>query len=102
MHAETELKLLLPGAESQRIAEQLARHPLLRRRPSEVQALHNVYYDTPAQDLRRQKVALRVRRLRSGSPPRITTANPNLEPESVLSADTGLKWSGGYVWACKN
>lgn len=70
MHAETELKLLLPGAEPQRIAEQLARHPLLRRRPSEVQALHNVYYDTPAQDLRRQKVALRVRRLRSGSPPR--------------------------------
>ena len=45
----------------------MARHPALRRRPREVQQLHNVYYDTPDQALRRQKVALRVRR-QSGGP----------------------------------
>ncbi len=65
--SETELKLLLPGADAARIAGQLARHPALRRRPREVQQLHNVYYDTPDQALRRQKVALRVRR-QSGGP----------------------------------
>lgn len=32
---------------------------------------------------------------RSGSPPRITTANNNLKPEKLLSADTGLKWRSG-------
>lgn len=60
--SETELKLLLPGADATRIAAQLARHPALRRRQRQVQQLHNVYYDTPDQALRRQKVALRVRR----------------------------------------
>ena len=67
--SETELKLLLPGANAARIAEQLARHPALRRRPRQVQQLHNVYYDTPDQALRRQKVALRVRRQTTGEPP---------------------------------
>jgi inorganic triphosphatase YgiF len=68
--SETELKLLLPGADPAHIAQQLARHPVLRRRPRQVQQLHNVYYDTPDQALRRQKVALRVRRQRSGEPAR--------------------------------
>ncbi|MDP3520289.1 MAG: CHAD domain-containing protein [Hydrogenophaga sp.] len=68
--SETELKLLLPGADVAHIAEQLARHPALRRRPRQVQRLHNVYYDTPDQALRRQKVALRVRRQTSGEPPK--------------------------------
>lgn len=66
--AETELKLLLPGADPDRIAQMLARHPALRRRTRRVQALHNVYYDTPDQDLRRQKVALRVRRQTGADP----------------------------------
>ena len=61
--SETELKLLLPGADPARVADQLARHPVLRRRARVVQALHNVYFDTPDQTLRRHKVALRVRRL---------------------------------------
>ena len=47
--SETELKLLLPGADPAHIAQQLARHPVLRRRPRQVQQLHNVYYDTPDQ-----------------------------------------------------
>jgi len=67
--SETELKLLLPGVDSARIADLLARHPALRRRPRQVQQLHNVYYDTPDQRLRRQKVALRVRRQTSDEPP---------------------------------
>jgi inorganic triphosphatase YgiF len=67
--SETELKLLLPGADAARIADLLARHPTLRRRPRQVQQLHNVYYDTPDQALRRQKVALRVRRQTGGEPP---------------------------------
>lgn len=66
--SETELKLLLPGADPSLIAGQLARHPALRRRACEVQELHNIYYDTPDQTLRRQKVALRVRRQVSGVP----------------------------------
>lgn len=61
--SETELKLLLPGADPAQVAQVLGRHPALRRRACQVQTLHNVYYDTPEQDLRRQKVALRVRRL---------------------------------------
>lgn len=66
--SETELKLLLPGADPCGVARQLARHPALRRRPSEVQALHNIYYDTPDQALRRLKVALRVRHQAGGTP----------------------------------
>lgn len=69
--SETELKLLLPGADAARIAEQLARHPALRRRPRQVQRLHNVYHDTPDQRLRQQKVALRVRRQTSGDPSKV-------------------------------
>lgn len=60
---ETELKLLLPAADPVFIADQLGRHPLLRRRPRTVQRLHNQYFDTPGQDLRQRKVALRVRRI---------------------------------------
>ncbi len=67
--SETELKLLLPGADPAQVAQVLGRHPALRRRPREVQTLHNVYHDTPEQDLRRQKVALRVRRQRSNDTP---------------------------------
>lgn len=68
--SETELKLMLPGADPAGIAAQLARHPALRRRTRQVQDLHNVYYDTPDQRLRRLKVALRVRRQITGEPAR--------------------------------
>lgn len=67
--SETELKLLLPGADPAQVAHVLGRHPALRRRARQVQTLHNVYHDTPEQDLRRQKVALRVRRQRSNDTP---------------------------------
>jgi inorganic triphosphatase YgiF len=56
---ETELKLLVPPEAVRR----LAAHPLLKgeARPRRAR-LHSVYYDTPALDLWRRGVALRVRR----------------------------------------
>lgn len=84
--SETELKLLLPGADAMRVAEQLARHPALRRRPRQVQQLYNEYHDTPDQALRRQKVALRVRRQTSGTP---------LQTQWILTLKTAGTSRGG-------
>jgi outer membrane receptor protein involved in Fe transport len=36
---------------------------------------------------------------RSGSPPRITISNPSLQPETLQSADVGLRWSGPRLQA---
>jgi len=41
---------------------------LARRKPSHLQ-LHNTYYDTPEQTLRRKRVALRLRRVGSDAKP---------------------------------
>jgi inorganic triphosphatase YgiF len=97
--SETELKLLLPGADSARIAGQLARHPALRRRPREVQQLHNVYYDTPDQALRRQKVALRVRR-QSGGP--ATRAQWILTLKTAGTSVGGLSQRGEWEATLRN
>lgn len=66
---EVELKLALPTADPAGLARRLARLPVLARRKSTHQLLHNVYFDTPAQVLRRQSVALRLRRLGSDVKP---------------------------------
>jgi inorganic triphosphatase YgiF len=60
---EIELKLALPGVDAAQVAQRLARSPLLARRKPARQTLRNVYYDTPDQHLRAQRVALRTRQV---------------------------------------
>lgn len=67
---EIELKLALPTADPAALARRLARLPLLARRQASTLSLHNIYFDTPAQDLRQQRVALRLRRVGSAARPR--------------------------------
>ena len=64
--AEIELKLLLPGANVRQIGAQLAAIPGLAELVPTEQRLRNIYYDTPDQQLRRAKAALRLRSLRQG------------------------------------
>ncbi|MDB5779640.1 MAG: adenylate cyclase [Polaromonas sp.] len=64
---EIELKLALPTADPQGLAGRLARTPLLARRKPTQQPLHNIYHDTPAQDLYEERVALRLRRVGSST-----------------------------------
>ena len=66
---EVELKLSLPLADPQRLAKLLARAPLLARRKSTRQTLHNIYYDTPDQRLRQQRAVLRLRRVGDATAP---------------------------------
>ena len=66
---EIELKLALPGADPLGLVKQLARTPVLSRRRMVRQQLHNVYFDTPEQLLRQQRVALRLRRVGSAAEP---------------------------------
>ncbi|NDP61406.1 CYTH and CHAD domain-containing protein [Polaromonas sp.] len=66
---EIELKLALPTADPLGLARRLARTPLLARRKPTQQPLHNIYYDTPGQDLYEERVALRLRRMGSSTDP---------------------------------
>lgn len=66
---EIELKLALPTADPAGLAQRLATLPLLARRPATRQTLHNLYHDTPDQRLRRQGMALRLRRIDGGAAP---------------------------------
>lgn len=59
---EIELKLCLVDPDPASLARRLARTPVLARRKASSQTLHNIYFDTPDQALRRQRVALRLRR----------------------------------------
>ncbi|MET4578954.1 CYTH and CHAD domain-containing protein [Ottowia thiooxydans] len=65
--SEIELKLVLPGADRRRIAHQLAVTPPLAGVAFQVLRLRNIYFDTPVQDLRQQKIALRLRSVREGT-----------------------------------
>ena len=67
---EIELKLALPTSDPSNLARLLARVPVLARRKPTQQRLHNVYYDTPEQILRKKRVALRIRRVGSDAEPR--------------------------------
>jgi len=60
-NAETELKLLLPGAQPATIEARLRQLGVLARRRTSTQWLWNVYHDTPDQALRQQRQALRMR-----------------------------------------
>jgi inorganic triphosphatase YgiF len=66
---EIELKLALPTSDPPGLAKRLAHIPVLARRKATQQSLHNVYYDTPEQILRQQRVALRLRRIGSDARP---------------------------------
>lgn len=70
LELELELKLALPISTRAELAKLLARVPVLARcKPTELH-LHNIYYDTAEQTLRKARVALRMRRLGSGGRPR--------------------------------
>ncbi len=62
---EIELKLALPTSDPGKLEKLLSRTPVLARRQPEHIFLHNVYYDTPDQILRKKKITLRVRRVGS-------------------------------------
>jgi inorganic triphosphatase YgiF len=64
---EVELKLALTVAEGTDLAQLLGGTPPLRRHKAKLLQLHNVYYDTPDQLLRQQRIALRLRRVGEGA-----------------------------------
>lgn len=83
---EIELKLALPGANPAGLARQLARLPVLARRQATRQQLHNIYFDTPEQHLRQQRVALRLRRVGSEAHPQwLQTLKTGGRNDSALS-----------------
>ena len=83
---EIELKLALPTSDPSGLAKQLARTPQLARRKPTHQRLHNVYYDTPEQLLRQQRVALRIRRVGSDAKPQwLQTLKMGGSGDSALS-----------------
>ncbi|WP_288012902.1 CYTH domain-containing protein, partial [Diaphorobacter sp.] len=61
--AEIELKLALPAGGGAALLRKLAAVPALARVAPVRQQLHNQYFDTPAQDLRARRAALRLRRV---------------------------------------
>lgn len=91
---EVELKLALTTSDPSGLAQCLARTPLLaRRKPTRVH-LHNVYYDTPEQALRQQRVALRIRRKGSEARPQwLQTLKTGGNGDSALSTRGEWEWS---------
>lgn len=84
---EIELKLALPTAEPATLAQRLARTPLLARRKASRLQLDNVYYDTPDQRLKRERIALRTRRVGGGNGPQwLQTLKMAGRGDSALSA----------------
>ncbi|WP_296443943.1 CYTH and CHAD domain-containing protein [Rhodoferax sp. UBA5149] len=83
---EIELKLALPGSDPSGLAKRLGRIPVLARRKPTHQHLHNVYYDTPGQLLRQERVALRLRRVGSDARPQwLQTLKTGGRDDSALS-----------------
>jgi inorganic triphosphatase YgiF len=63
LNQELELKLYLTSTNTSALGKQLACAQGLSRRKATHQLLHNIYYDTPDQQLRKVRVALRLRRI---------------------------------------
>lgn len=83
---EIELKLALPTSHPTGLAKRLAQTPALARRKTTHQHLHNVYYDTPDQILRQERVALRIRRIGSEAKPQwLQTLKMGGNNDSALS-----------------
>jgi inorganic triphosphatase YgiF len=66
---EIELKLWLPTTDPSGLVKRLAKTAVLARRTPVRQTLHNIYFDTPEQQLRQQRVALRLRRVGDAAKP---------------------------------
>jgi inorganic triphosphatase YgiF len=60
---EVEIKLSLLYTPLATLVNRLAQVPALRRHSPTSQLVHNIYYDTPAQNLRQLSAALRTRRI---------------------------------------
>ncbi|MFC5519607.1 CYTH and CHAD domain-containing protein [Polaromonas jejuensis] len=83
---EIELKLALPGSDPSSLKQRLARTPVLARRQATQLQLHNVYFDTPGQLLRRKRAALRLRRTGSAAKPEwLQTLKTGARSDSALS-----------------
>lgn len=83
---EIELKLALPTSQPASLAKLLAKTSALSRRKATKQQLHNVYYDTPEQILRKERVALRIRRIGSEAKPQwLQTLKMGGSGDSALS-----------------
>ncbi len=83
---EIELKLALPTSDPPGLAKQLARIPLLARRKATQLHLHNIYFDTPEQFLRQQRIALRLRRVDNDATPSwLQTLKTGGQSNSALS-----------------
>lgn len=86
LNQELELKLYLPSADPSVLGKQLARAASLSRRKPTYQLLHNIYYDTPNQQLRKRRVALRLRRIGEESKPQwLQTLKTETHDASALS-----------------
>lgn len=83
---ETELKLALPALDAATLAARLERVPALARTTPTRERLHSIYHDTPALDLLRQRVALRLRREGDGAQARwVQTLKTAGDATSALS-----------------
>jgi inorganic triphosphatase YgiF len=69
LNQELELKLYLASTNTSALGKQLARASGLSRRKATHQVLHNIYYDTPDQQLRKLRVVLRLRRIGDSAKP---------------------------------
>lgn len=83
---EIELKFALLADASASLAQRLARLPVLLGRKVRHYQLHNTYFDTPDQFLRRNKVALRVRQIGTVAAPQwVQTLKIGRGGDSALS-----------------
>ena len=80
--AEIEIKLALPAGSAGPLLRRLSAVPALARHRPVHQQVHNLYYDTSDQALRRQRAALRIRRVDGGVAPQWL--------QTLKTADAGL------------
>ena len=66
---EIELKLTLPYSDRDSLVRMLRKTAPLARRKAVHHNLLSIYYDTPDQDLRKKRIALRVRQIDSSTGP---------------------------------
>ena len=83
---EVELKLALLSTHLATLPKRMAQVPALRHHQPTSQLVHNIYYDTPAQNLRQQSVALRIRRIGGRAKPQwLQTLKTGERCDSALS-----------------